>query len=307
MKALVTGGNGFLGKHIIAELVKQNIEAISYDITENNRVNLPNVEHIIENVLDKEKLISAMGGCDIVFHTAAIADINVVRDIPEKTMEVNVLGTTKCLQAARESGVKRFLFASSVYASGHHGSFYGISKHTGESLCKTYYEEFGLEYTILRYGSLYGSDANHWNAIYNACKEFLLTGKITYLSSPDGIREYIHVLDAARESVRIARDPDFINKIVMITGHQKMKIEELFALIEEIVGKSIEVTYASKEKRHYIMTPYSFDRDVPVRINFSHYVDISEGILGCLNKAKMDIEYERNRDEKYVIEMQTTK
>ena len=296
MKILVTGGIGFLGRHIIMELLKKNIETVSYDIGENRFPTSPYLKHIVGDILDKEKLIAAMNGCDIVFHTAAVADVNVVRDIPEQTMEINVLGTTKCLQAAKECGVKRFLFASSVYASGNHGSFYSISKRAGESLCKVYYEEFGVEYTILRYGSLYGNDANHWNFIYNVCKELLLTSKFTYTSSPDSMREYINILDAVRESVEIACDPAFVNKTVMITGHQKMRVKELFAMIEEILGKSIEITYTPKGKGHYVMTPYSFEWDTPIRVNFSQYVDISEGILGCLNKAKKDIEYERNRE-----------
>jgi len=294
MKALVTGGMGFLGKHIIAELARQNIETISYDLIENNCTDPQHVHHIIGDILDKEKLVSVMNGCDIVFHTAAVADINIVRDIPEQTMEVNVLGTTTCLQAARESGVKRFVFASSVYASGRHGSFYGISKKTGEALCKAYHDEFGLEYMVLRYGSLYGTESNHWNFIYNLCKELLLTGKYTYTSSPDAMREYINIIDAARESVKVAFDPDFRNKIVMITGHQRMKISELFTMIEEILGRPIEITYTpEKETTHYVMTPYSFERETPVRINFSHYVDISEGILNCFEKAKIDIEREK--------------
>jgi UDP-glucose 4-epimerase len=277
------------------ELLKQNIETISYDLTECSSLPFQNVKYIVGDILDKEKLVSAMDGCDAVFHTAAVADINIVRDIPEQTMEINVLGTTKCLQAARECSIKRFLFASSVYASGNYGSFYSISKRAGESLCKVYYEEFGLGYTILRYGSLYGNDANHWNFIYNMCKELLLTGTFTYTSSPESMREYIHILDAARESVEIAWDPEFINKTVMITGHQKMKLKELFAMIEEIIGKSVEITYIPREKHHYIMTPYSFEWDTPIRVNFSQYVDISEGILGCLNKAKIDIENEKRK------------
>ena len=301
MKALVTGGRGFLGRHIVDELLNQNIETIAYDIVENDycnsRKDSPLLRHVNGDILDKQALKKAMDGCDVVFHTAAIADINIVREIPEKTMEINVLGTTRCLQAAKECGIKRFLFASSVYSAGKHGSFYSISKKAGESLCKTYYEEFGLEYTILRYGSLYGTEANHWNFIYGVCKELLKTGKYTYKSSPDSPREYIHINDASRESVRIACDTEFANKVVMIAGHQRMKVQELFTMIEEIIGKDINIEYATKStNNHYIITPYSFEPEVPIRINLSTYIDISEGMLRCLKEVQKEIDAESSKE-----------
>lgn len=292
MKAFVTGGKGFLGRHISEELIRRGIETTVYDLIEDdNQIDSDKLTYITGDILDFNNLKSAMKGCDLVFHTAAVADINIVRDVPEKTMEVNVVGTTKCLQAARENNIKRFVYASSVYSAGSHGSFYSISKKAGESLCKTYFEEFGLEYSILRYGSLYGTEANHWNFIYGVCRELLTTGKYTYTSSPDSLREYINILDASRESVRIACDSNFINKTVMITGHQRMKVKELFIMIEEIIGRDIEITYAPKSrKNHYEITPYSFEPDIPVRVNLPTYIDISEGILGCLKEVQKEID-----------------
>ncbi len=298
MKAFVTGGNGFLGRHLINELVKRDIDVVSYDLLKPLDSDIEkfagcksNIKYIQGDILDKGALTNAMNGCDVVFHTAAVADINVVSEMPEKTMEINVLGTTRCLQAARECGVKRFVYASSVYAAGNHGSFYSISKKAGESLCKTYYAEFGLEYTILRYGSLYGTEANHWNFIYGLCKELLLTGKYTYTSSPDSLREYINIIDAARESVNIALNHQFVNKTVMIAGHQRMRVEELFTMIGEILDKKIEIEYKPHSVRtHYHMTAYNLDKDIPVRVNMQTYIDISEGILECLNEAKRELD-----------------
>lgn len=300
MKALVTGGAGFLGRYLVKELRKSGIETVSYDL-ENVSYSPGESErdhHIRGDILDSETLASAMEGCDLVFHTAAIADIDVARTVPVRTMEVNVVGTAKCLETACNAGVRRFMFASSVYTSGIHGSFYRVSKQVGESLCKTFYEEFGLEYTILRYGSLYGSDSNHWNFVHNVCKELLTKGEFTYPSSPDSVREYIHIQDAARETVSIAQDTDFINKAAMITGHQRMKVEEFFEIIREIINRDIVVHYTPKEKqRHYVMTPYSLEADIPVRVNLSTYIDINEGILGCLREVQKEFETDYRTSE----------
>jgi UDP-glucose 4-epimerase len=295
MKALVTGGKGFLGHHILRELLKRGISAVSYDISEQE---LPFEEKDIRaelrsiqgDILDPGSLGEAMEGCNLVFHTAAIADMDEARILPVRTMEVNAIGTAQCLEAARKAGVKRFLFASSVYTSGNKGSFYRVSKQAAESLCKTYAEEFGLPYTILKYGSLYGREPNQWNFIYGVCKSLLSTGEFTYMSSPDSEREYIHISDAARETVNVGLSPNFANRTVLITGHQRIKIRELFSLIQEILGKEITIHYLPQRQRtHYVMTPYSFESDIPVRINLASYVDISEGILDCLHDVQREL------------------
>ena len=299
MKALVTGGAGFVGRYLVRELVKREIKTVVFDqvpVKEAQELFLPGITYVEGDILNPETLKKSMNGCDLVFHTAAIAEIDETRKDPVRTMNVNVIGTVNCLEAARKNKVKRFCYASSVYASGNRGSFYRVSKQAGESLCKTYFEDFGLEYTILRYGSLYGRDTNHWNFIYGACKDLLTTGEFTYTSSQDAIREYIHISDAARETVRIALDGEFSNKSVLITGHQRLKMKEFFDMIEEILGKKITIHYEStKHHRHYIRTPYSVDVDVPVRINLSSYVDISEGVLDCLNEVKKEIYHDREK------------
>ncbi|HXW99397.1 MAG TPA: NAD(P)-dependent oxidoreductase [Methanomicrobiales archaeon] len=300
MKALVTGGSGFLGRHIIRELLKQGIDTIAFDENANagpagkKARGGATCKAVQGDVLDASALGKAMKGCDLVFHTAAIADIDAARKIPVRTMEVNVVGTTACLEAARKAKVDRFLFASSVYTGGTRGSFYRVSKQAGESLCRVYSDEFDLPTTILKYGSLYGREPNHWNFIYRVCRELLETGRFAYTSSPEAVREYIHINDAARETVRIARDPAFANRSVLITGHQRMKMGEFFDMVQEILGRPIAVTYAPPEdQQHYVITPYAFETEIPLRVNLSTYVDISEGILDCLREVQKELDREK--------------
>jgi UDP-glucose 4-epimerase len=293
-RALVTGGAGFLGHHIVKELVKNNVRTTVFDISETvhpaDEGTESGIEYIIGDINDIEALSDAMQGSDVVFHTAAIANLDETRRIPITTMQVNIVGTAKCLEAARMNEIGRFMFASTVYTAGRYGSFYRVSKQAGESLCKTFYEEFGLEYTNLRYGSLYGREANHWNFINTVCRELLTTGEYHYPSSPDAAREYIHINDAARETVRIATDREFTNKAVLITGHQRMLIREFFDMIQEILGKEITVHYKEgKERSHYRKTPYSFEADIPIRVNLNTYVDISEGVLDCLREVQREL------------------
>nr|WP_321351995.1 NAD(P)-dependent oxidoreductase [uncultured Methanoregula sp.] len=298
MKALVTGGSGFLGHYLVKELIKNRIDTVCFDKYPSLQASMVHnsegkIRVVQGDIRDKQALLSAMEGCEMVFHTAAIADIDQARKLPISTMEVNVVGTATCLECAKELGVKRFMFASTVYTAGSWGSFYRVSKQTGESLCKTFHEEYGLNYTILKYGSLYGKEANHWNFIYRVCKELLTKGEYTYISSPESVREYIHIQDAARETIRIAQNPEFENHIVLISGHQRMKVQEFFGMLQEIIGKKCIIHYTPEEEhRHYIQTPYKFESEIPLRINLSTYVDISEGILDCLNEVHKELQNE---------------
>lgn len=294
-KVLVTGGSGFLGHYLVRELSNRGIETVVLDtvssqyIEEYTKTGL--VEFIKSDIRDISSIERAMEGCDTVFHTAAIANIEETRKQPLKTMEINVMGTVNCLEAACKQNVDRFIYASSVYVSGNRGSFYRISKQTGESLCKTYFEEFGLNYTNIRYGSLYGHEANHWNFLYTVLKQILVEKEFTYYASPDAVREYIHISDASRETINIAQNNEFKNKAVLITGHQRRSMAELFNTIEEILGEKIKINYVDDDEHsHYKMTPYSFEPDMPVRINLSSFIDISEGVLNCAKEVQKEIE-----------------
>lgn len=296
-RVLVTGGSGFLGRHLVFELINRGIETIVYD-----RVLSPLIETYIEtgcvqfikgDVLDISNLKSAMMGCDTIFHTAALADIDYARNEPVKTMEINVLGTVNSLEAARDNAVERFVYASSVYVTGDRGSFYRVSKQTGESLCKSYFKDFNLEYTVIRYGSLYGREPNHWNFLYTVLKQLLTYNQFTYYASPEAVREYIHINDAARESVNVAQNNEFVNKVVLITGHQRMSMREFFDMIQEILMIEVDIDYLENDQNsHYKITPYSFEPDIPLRINLPTYIDISEGILDCLKEVQKEIESE---------------
>lgn len=294
MKVLITGGSGFLGSHLVRELLNQNIETVALDRVAPKKISTPfmeskNFTFIEGDILDEDLVHESMRSCDVVIHTAAIANLDKARSLPVKTMQVNVVGTANCLEAAKDAKIKRFVYASSVYTAGKWGSFYRISKQAGESLCKTFHEEFGLEYTIVRYGSLYGRDANEWNPIYNVLRSLLATNEYTYISSKDAIREYIHIYDAARETIRISMVPKFANKAVLITGHQRIKVEELFSIIGEMLGKELTIHYTPAEKhKHYVMTPYSFQADIPERVNLSTYIDITEGLLDCLREIQKE-------------------
>ena len=125
----------------------------------------------VGSILDRKKLSLAIKGCDFVYHFAALADLDVAKTKPLETAKINIVGTINALIVSKKYGVKRFIFASSIYANTEEGGFYGSSKKAAEDYIERFHATFGLNYTILRFGSLYGSRSDEsagLNAIINS-------------------------------------------------------------------------------------------------------------------------------------------
>jgi UDP-glucose 4-epimerase len=281
MKVVVFGGAGFLGSHVADALTETGYEVTIFDLTPS-----PYLQHkqrmVVGDILDQQKVDEVVAGNDIVYHFAGIADIDACAKRPVDTVKYNILGTTYILDGCRKAEIKRFVFASSAYVYSASGYFYRTSKQACESLIENYNELFGLPYTCLRYGSLYGERADQHNSIYRMINQALTEKKISYFGSGDEIREYIHVHDAAQNSVRIL-DPEFENQNVILTGTETMKYNELLEMIKEMLGNkiSIEITPSSR-KAHYKITPYNFSPKLGKKLVNNPHIDMGQGLLLCM-------------------------
>jgi len=178
--------------------------------------------------------------------------------------------------------VKRFVFASTIYVYSDLAPFYRSSKQACELIIEDYQKSYGLNYTILRYGSLYGRRANHFNYIYKIIQQAVEDGKIVRKGDGEEIRNYIHVQDAARCSVDILSE-EFKNQYVILTGNQSIKIKELLKMIQEIFKGKISLEYSPEsEPGHYEITPYSFRPRVAKKMVASSHYDLGQGILDII-------------------------
>lgn len=283
MKILVTGGSGFLGSHIADALSDQGHEVTIFDLKTSKYVK-PNQKVITGDLLDRELLGSAVKGMDVIYHFGALADLDVAKHNPVATMEVNILGTVYLLEAAREHGVKRFVFASSIYVYSRTGSFYKVSKQACEQLLETYKSQYDLNYTILRFGTLYGTRSDKHNSIFRYLKEALETKKIDFKGSGDEVREYIHVTDAANISVEILK-PEYENQAFILTGHHRMKLKEMLVMIKEILGGDVSIRMNTEENiSHYAQTPYSYSPKVGKKIVSNTYCDLGQSLVEILEE-----------------------
>jgi UDP-glucose 4-epimerase len=284
-KACVVGGAGFLGSHVADQLSDIGYEVCIFDLAESKWVR-PGQQMIVGDLMNLPQLSAAIAGSEVVYNFAAIADLNDALNKPLDTVRVNVLGTVNVLEACRASAVKRFVYASSVYVYSREGGFYRCSKQAAEHYVEEYKSAYGLDYTILRYGSLYGPRADATNGLYRIVRDALIRGSISYEGNPESTREYIHVEDAARASV-VALGEEFRNESVVLTGSQPMRVLDLLKMLAEILGLPDAVVFRNEDYAgHYVRTPYAYQPKLGRKYTPPLHVDMGQGLLQLIDEVR---------------------
>jgi len=291
-KILVFGGSGFLGSHVADKLSLSGFEVTIFDKIESKFIN-KNQKMIIGDILDDKEVKNAVNGNDVVFNFAGLADIEESKKNPIGTVKQNILGNTIILDSCVKNKIKRYVFGSTVYVYSDLGSFYRVSKQACENYIEHYNQTYNLEYTILRFGSLYGPRSDLKNGIYRFIYQALKDKKINWNGSKKAMREFIHVEDAANCAIKIL-ESEFINQHLILTGQQSITIENLFEMIQEILSKeSITFKFDENSKsEHYKITPYIFNPKFGVKFNLDKHIDLGQG----LTQMAADI-FEKVRNE----------
>ena len=282
-KTIVFGGSGFLGSHVADALSDSGAEVTVFDRQTSPHLR-PDQRMQVGDILDPEQVRAALKGQETVYHFAGLADLDTAGTLPMETVTQNIVGTLNLLDAAVATGIHRFVFASTVYVYSERGGFYRCSKQACELYIEEYQRRYGLDFTILRYGSLYGPRAGVGNGIHRFLLQGLKNRTIVYPGTGNETREYIHVKDAAKLSVEIL-SADHKNKHVIITGHHPMKSLEMLEMIREILQTDIRFEFAdSPPMGHYNATPYSFIPKVGHKLVGNLYMDMGQGLLECLHE-----------------------
>jgi UDP-glucose 4-epimerase len=285
-KVVVFGGAGFLGNYVVSELLNRGYTVFAADLKrpEYNQ----EVDFIECDIMDTEDVKNALSSdVDYVYNLAGFSQLEKAHLEPKLTVNLNVIGNINILNACVKNKIKRIVYASSAYAVSEKGSFYGISKLSSEKIIEEYQNHFDLDYTILRYGSVYCERDVSNNYIFNLIKTAIETGEINHCGDGEEIREYIHAADAARLSVDVIEDDKFSNQHIILTGMEKMKRVELFNMIQEILGENLNVKLKKDGyNNHYRFTPYSFQASMSKKLVSNPFIDIGQGILECINEIK---------------------
>ena len=178
------------------------------------------------------------------------------------------------------------MFASSIYVHSREGGFYRCSKQASEAYIEEYKRFYGLNYTILRYGSLYGPRADNSNGLYRIISSALKNGVVSYEGHPESMREYIHVEDAAIASVDAISD-DFKNENIVLTGQEPMRVQDILKMLAEILDLSESVEFIERDTvGHYIRTPYAYQPKLGRKYKPSMHVDLGQGLMQMINEIQ---------------------
>ncbi|MBN1597320.1 MAG: SDR family NAD(P)-dependent oxidoreductase [Bacteroidales bacterium] len=228
-KVLVTGGAGFIGSHLVEELVISGVETISIDNyfagKHENLSHLKTYANFTEetcDVLDFDKLDALFKGVDVVFHNAA-SKKTICLNNPRLDLEINAKGTFNLLELALKHKVKKFVHAStgSVYGEAQYfpqdeghplipTSYYGVSKLAGEKYVKVFNHLYGLDTTVLRYFHVYGprQESSDVGGVVSIFTRKMLEGKpITIYGDGTQERSFTYVKDVVKSNLKASMVP----------------------------------------------------------------------------------------------------
>jgi len=258
MKVAVLGGSGFIGSHLCDLLSSKGHKVNIFDIKK-SKYKKKNQKMYIGSILNKKQLSRAIKGCDFVYHFAALADLDLALMKPLDSAKINIVGTINALIISKEHMVKRFIYASSIYANTEEGGFYGSSKKASESYVERFYETFGLKYTILRFGSLYGSRSYGSSGLSSIISSGIKNRKLIYGGSSSAERKYIHVKDAVKACIKVIQKK-YENKYLTIAGKHSIKIKKLMKMLSRYLKiPTSKIKYLNDNSSgHYDVKPTSF-------------------------------------------------
>lgn len=258
---LVTGGAGFIGSHLTRFLLQHGRVRVLDDLSTGTLDNLREwrgeVEFIHGSVANPDTVREAVDGCAVVFHLAAQVSVPLSMELPTETFEVNVYGTQLLLEAARQGGCERFVFASSAAVYGESPrlpkresmqpapiSPYGWSKHYGELLCRDYRRVFGVPTVSFRFFNVYGPRQNP-RSQYAAVVPRWITAALTDrkpIIFGDGkqVRDFIYIDDLIQGIWLGATHPNAVGKIFNLASGARYTLLELLHAIEQAVGYPLQ-------------------------------------------------------------------
>lgn len=301
MKVLVTGGCGFIGSHIVDGLVALgHTVAVADNLSTGNIANLNPAAKFYEVDIKSDEFRSAVQefAPDVIYHEAAQIDIQQSIKNSAFDAETNVVGTVKVLEAVRDFGVKKIIYASSAAVYGNPEylpvdenhpkapmSFYGISKFTPEYYIKTFSDMYGFKYTILRYANVFGvrQDPKGEGGVVSIFTDKLLKGETPVIfGDGEQTRDFVYVGDIAGANLAALTKGD--NEIVNVSNCKKTTVNEL---VDVMSGGKVKAEYR-EERKGDILHSYLDNTKLKTVLGYEPKYSLEEGV-------KLTMDYYREK------------
>ena len=306
---LVTGGAGFIGSHLTRFLLHYGAVRVLDDLStgtlNNLREVLADIEFLQGSVADSATVRAAVEGCTRVFHLAAQVSVPLSMELPVETFEVNVYGTQLLLEAVRQRGCRRFVFASSAAVYGNsprlpkretmHAapiSPYGWSKYYAELLCRDYWRVFGVPTVCLRFFNVYGPRQNP-RSQYAAVVPRWITAALTDRTPViygDGmqVRDFVYIDDLLRGIWLGAMHPDAVGKVFNLASGTHYTLLDLLHAIERAIGCPLTPKY-QPPRAGDIRRSYADVSLIQRTLGYQPRYTLQEGIQHTVNAYKQEL------------------
>ena len=289
---LITGGLGFIGSHISNTLMDNNKVIIVDNQTTGSINNLKNPNHenlevIIGDIRDID-FNEITSGIDYIFHLAAMASVPLSIENPIECNDININATLNLIKSAVENNVKKFIFSSSSAVYGDNlnmplketeplmpKSPYAVSKVSCELYLKSFYDSFGLNYTILRYFNAFGphqdKNSQYAAAIPNFISALLKGEQPVIYGDGEQTRDFIYVDNIVQSNIAACKSN--YNGIVNVASGKSISINELYEIIKKTLNSDITPKYLPKRPGDitHSLADVSNLKNINLKINSSNF------------------------------------
>jgi UDP-glucose 4-epimerase len=304
VKVLVTGGGGFIGSHLVRAMLEDGHDVRVLDnFATGRRDNLLDVDSSIDliegDIQSYERVHNAAIGCEVVLHQAAMPSVPRSVQDPLTSNASNVIGTLNVLLAARDSGARRVVFASSssVYGAGKELpkvesqmplpiSPYAVGKLAGEGYCRSFHEVYGLETVALRYFNVFGprqDPLSHYAAVIPRFLTAVLQGRQPVIFG-DGTqtRDFTYVSNVIDGNRRAMTAPGVAGEQLNVACGARVSLNEVVAALAELTGRSVEPRFDPPRVGDVPHSMASIDKARRL-LGFEPEVDFSEGLARTID------------------------
>ena len=308
MNVLVTGGAGFIGSHLVRQLLDAEHQVTVLDnVSTGTWQHLPQGkdtctcwEMDIRDKAAREKI--EQGKFDVIVQLAGQTMVDVSIKDPEFDASENIMGTINVLEAARNSGVKRIIFASTAAAYGDVTedrlpireeenlapmSFYGLTKVAVEKYLKLYHDLYGMDYVALRFANVYGErqgDTGEGGVISIFAKRIAKDQGITVFGDGKQTRDFIYAGDIAA-GIIAAMTTDKANAVYNLSNQTETSLLELIELMAKASGKTVEPAFAAPREGDINRSMLCNEAAVQ-NLNWQPQMDLAEGLARTINYFK---------------------